>query len=120
MEGISTLPTSTNELQMLVIKQQKQLRQAKIEISNLDDLVRSLRGLNFAPKSEVVPSEQLGLFNELEDIIENEDEVEKETISYERKKRGKRKKIPDHFPRVEKIVDLTDEEKKMYSRRHRA
>lgn len=70
----------------------------------------------FGSKSERVedlPSEQL-IFNEIEKEAGTlpDDSGESETITYERKKGRKPKRpFPEHLPREEKIIDLSESEK---------
>jgi transposase len=87
----------------------------RAEILRLQDIIDLLKRKYYAPQSEVVSSDQLGLFNEIEEIeAENGDDEgqpeEKETITYDRRK-NKRAKVPAHLPRVEVIIDIPDEEK---------
>jgi transposase len=69
----------------------------------------------FGPSSERVedlPSEQL-IFNEIEkEASLPEVPEETQTITYTKKKgRSPKKPFPEHFPREEKIIDLSEEEK---------
>jgi transposase len=88
----------------------------KVDILKLNETIKIYQFKLFGRKSENLPkNEQPGLFNEaefeLKDIIA-ETPAEKIKITYERlKKRGKRPLPPD-LPRVEKIIDLSDELKK--------
>ena len=118
------LPNDVNELKKLLINsintknreialKDQQLTKKDQRILDLEDTIQLLRRSKFSPTSES-NHRQLSFFNELEDIIDSDDEKreEKEQICYERKKRGKRKPIADNLPRIEKIVDLSEEEKK--------
>ena len=122
---INDLPDDIDELKKLFIQtfedrdhkltqKDQQLTQKEKLIKELKDTILLLQRRKFAPTSEQIKDEaQLMLFNELEDIIDTgkEEEEEKESITYERKKRGKRKPIPDNIPRIDDIIDLTEEEK---------
>jgi len=112
---IKDLPNDINELKRLLSQKDQEIDQKDQEIDQKDqeildlkDIITILQRKKFAPTSE--SSHQLGLFNELEDIIEEDDE-EKEEITYERKKRGKRKPIPANLPRQEEVIDLSEDEK---------
>ena len=108
---IKDLPNDINELKRLLSQKDQELDQKDQEILDLKDIITILQRKKFAPTSE--SSHQLGLFNELEDIVEEDDDSdgEKETITYERKKRGKRKPLPANLPRKEEIIDLPENEK---------
>ena len=78
--------------------------------------VDMLKKLIFGSKSERFkseqPADQLSLFAEEEEVIQSEEEQEKESITYERKK-GKRHQgrnvIPEHLP-VEEIIIEPEED----------
>ena len=91
----------------------------ELEIENklLREEVRLLKAKLFGRSSEskkaLSPDEQPNLFcvSELESD-ESEQASAEETVTYTRRKpRGKRKPIPDHFPRREVLHDISDEEK---------
>jgi transposase len=97
---------------------------AELEEKNksLEEEVERLRGIillmnrgKFGSKSEraeELPMEQL-LFNEIEREAANPLSAEEtETITYDRKKgRRVKKPFPEHLPREEKIIDLSENEK---------
>jgi len=105
---LDNLPDDIETLKKLVLAKDHEIRA-------LQDIVNLLQRKKYAPQSEIVSSNQLGLFNEIEENILEDDkaetEEETETITYERKKRGKRGRLPDSLPREEVIIDLSDEEK---------
>jgi transposase len=102
------LPNDIDKLKKLFIKE---LSQKEQEISQLKDTILLLQHRKFGPQSEKSPKEQLILFDELEDIIEEDKSVEDtEEIKYTRKK-GKRRPLPPELPRVEEIIDLAEEDK---------
>jgi transposase len=82
------------------------------EVRNLNDLIRLLRRQRFAPKSEVIPKEQLRLFNEAETEVDKEviSKEDTEVKSYKRKK-PKRKPLPDYLPRKTVVLVLPEEER---------
>ena len=114
---IDKLPDNINELKKLLvqtIQENQQIVQNKDqEIQSLKDIILLLQRKKYAPTSEKNPH-QSEMFNELEATqIDDTDsaEDEKETITYERKK-GKRKPLPASLPRIDEIIDLSEEEKK--------
>lgn len=93
----------------------KELQFLKTEVQRLNGIILLLKRGKFGSTSERVTetdSAQL-IFNEIEKeagLLSPPDEME--TITYDRKKgRGKKRPFPEHLPREEKIIDLTDEEK---------
>jgi transposase len=78
----------------------------------LEELVRHLRRLRFAPSSEITPSGQRTLFNEAETIADElaRDDGDKKSGT---KKRGRpvRKPLPDSLPQVHKTIDLPEADK---------
>ena len=114
------LPNDIESLKKLLLhkdqllqNKDQQLKDNQQIIQDLIDTVWLLQRKKFAPTSEQIKNEaQLMLFDEVETIeLDAEESEEKEIITYERKKRGKRKPIPDTIPRVEEIFDLSEEEK---------
>ena len=131
-----TLPNDIQALQTLVIEKDRELEKYKqknedleIDRENLASKVSYLQKLLFGRKSEKLTPEDIHqgrLFNEAETYVNesndtqeydeqvNETGDDKDTAvvkSYSRKKKG-RKPIPDDIPRVKKVHDLTEEEKR--------
>lgn len=95
------LPNDVEELKKIILKQHDQ-------IQGLNELIAQLRRQHYGAKSERVPAEQLGMFDEVETESLKEEPLE-ETITvpeHERCKRGKRLKLPEHLPREEVIIDI--------------
>jgi len=96
-------------------KVEEENQHLKAELERLKGIILLLNRSKFGSTSERVtdldPSQLV--FNEIEkeaSTLPTHDEME--TISYDRKKgRGKKKPFPEHLPREEKIIDLSDEEK---------
>ncbi len=116
---INDLPNDIDELKKLLVKSNQEislkdekLKASKDEIDNLKDTILLLRRKRFAPTSEA-NSDQLNIFNELEEIIEiNQDqENEKEIVTYKRKQRGKRVPLSDNIPRRENVIDIPENQK---------
>jgi transposase len=122
------LPNDLTELKQIIVtlqdkyleQENKYLKQENKYLEQLDsyeqenaqlrELVRLLKHKYFAKKSEVLHSDQLGLFNEAEELARQENNTPIEIKSYKRGK-PKRKPIPDHLPREEVIIELPAEER---------
>ncbi len=90
------------------------LDEYKAENARLAEAVRLLKSQRFGRSSERSPADQLGIFNEAEVEADAETaEREEDTIEVpaHRRRRGGRKPLPDHLPRVEVLRDLDDSEK---------
>ena len=97
------------------------LRESKSEIDQRDqkisiltDQIRHLLSKRFAPSSEKTAVDQLGLFNEAEELCAEEVEAQQEecvTVEEHKRKKKPRVGIPDHLPREEIIYDLAEEDK---------
>ncbi len=113
ISDVSILPDDTVKLKEKIINLEQ--RHEK-EIRILKEQIRLLQDKLFGRKSEKLEKEkgyqQLLLIDDSEKdlppIPEEEESVD--IPAHKRKKRG-RKPIPDHFPRIEVIHDLSDEEK---------
>jgi transposase len=85
------------------------------DIIILNETIKIYQFKLFGKKSENLPKiEQPGLFNEAEvelKDIDNESPQEKIKITYERIKRRGKRPLPPDLPRVEKIIDISEEEK---------
>ena len=98
-----------NEIEVkesLIGEAEKKIKNREKEIESCKEIIRLLQRKKYASSSERVSSQQLSLFNELEDIINKEqEEEEKETITYTRRK-PRRPRIPKSLPREERIIEL--------------
>jgi transposase len=123
-----SLPNNTDQLKAEVIqlrnivkKKERTIDEKKQRIEQLLDYILLLRKRQFAPTSEQFNKDQLNLFDEaeLEQLMEDldfptdQDEVTEPAQEQEKsdKKKPVRRPLPKHFNRVEKIIDLSDEEK---------
>ena len=105
-----------NALKAIIVDRDEKIKVRDEEIMLLRERLRLLQAKLFGPKTEklnsLIAQEQLALF-EIEEPVEetdNEEDEHKETITYERKKRG-RKPLPDWLPREEVVHDLPEDEK---------
>lgn len=111
------LSNNIPELKRLIIDQYNQLSDQQILIKNLQDKINLLQRMHFAPQSEKVTAEELGLFNEVEDLDRNNDaatdedeEGNAEEVPLKIKKK-KRTRLAASLPRVEIIIDLDEKDK---------
>ena len=125
------LPDSIEELRALVLLQQEkqqhheteiverdeEISERNEEIGQLREYIRLLKSQRFGPSSERSHSSQMGLFNEAESIVDEDDGLVDgaastiEVPAHTRRKRGGRKPLPAFLPREEIIHDLAEEEK---------
>lgn len=95
------------------IFQQRLIKELTEDKAGLEELVRHLKRLRFAPSSEIYAKGQGTLFNEAEAIAATEPKTEADPEPAKPKKRGKpkRRPLPKDLPRTIKIVDLPADEK---------
>ena len=117
------LSNNIPELKRLIIDQHNQISEKDDLISEKDKLIQDLKDKinllqkkQFAPKSEVKSSEELGLFNEAEELDKNnqensEDELEEEIDENKKEKKKRRARLPAHLPREEVLIDLDEKDK---------
>ena len=89
-------------------------KQLEKENSHLHELVRLLKHRHFGKKSEVLSKEQLGLFNEAEEVqadAENQSKALSVEIKSHKRGKPKRKPLPDDLPREEVIIDLPEDQR---------
>ena len=113
MASIASKESDLSAKELEIKSKDLEITAKELEISQLRDTILLLQRKKFGPQSEK-SKHQLNLFNELEDIIDTdlkEDQNNEQEITYKRK-RGKRKPLPDDLPRVDEIIDLPEEEKK--------
>ena len=79
-------------------------------IRQLEELIRLFQQRQFGPSSEKLSPDQLGLFNEAEEQVEEPDPVGAEVRSHMRRSRG-RPALPEDLPREEIVYDLSEDEK---------
>lgn len=106
---------SKEELLSLLGEKDSHIAQQTQQIDALTEIVRILRHRQFGNKSEKIPAEQLGIFNEADlpknpEIIEKSDE-EIHVAAHIRKNSVGRKPLPDYLPREQRIHDLLETEK---------
>jgi transposase len=108
------LPTDIAALQSLVLDQQVKLASQAERITTLEEALRLARHRYFGRRSERTPADQLGLFNEAEQLADapvDEDTEPSIEIPGHTRRRGKRRPLPDDLPRIELVHDLDDAQK---------
>lgn len=112
MVETAALPDDVESLKAILIERDAALGERDLEIQQLREYVRLLKSQRFGASSERIHRDQLGLFNEAEQLVD--DDVQEEALievpSHTRAKGGRRR-LPAWMPRVEILHDLPDEEK---------
>ena len=107
MVGTADLPDDVASLRALVLERDT-------EITQLREYIRLLRSQHFGKSSEQAGRDQLGLFNEAEQLasseLDTEPEPEVPVAAHGRIPRGQRR-LPSWMPREEIVHDLPDCEK---------
>ncbi|WP_028876874.1 IS66 family transposase zinc-finger binding domain-containing protein [Teredinibacter turnerae] len=89
-----------------------QLAERDAQISVLNEQLKKVFKKRFGASSEKTSPDQLGLFNEAEDVLADDiAEPEATPVKGHTRTRKPRVSIPDHFPREEIIHDIPESEK---------
>jgi transposase len=111
----SSLPDDIDQLKQLILDMQEKQEKQDALIESLKEEILFIKGLKHARKSEKWTAEdkkQMDLFNEMEQIAEESDQMPEEPSKKNRNgKNGGRKPIPESIPREEVIHDIPEEEK---------
>jgi transposase len=119
-ERVRALLSSLEQKDSLLVEQKQQLNEKDQEIEQLLTMVQLLRQKRFGRSSEAFNPDQLNIFDEtqLDALLkpdEADDEQEQEASADASpaipKKHPKRRPLPTSYRRIEKIIDLPDEEK---------
>ncbi len=112
--------TPKKVLALLTSLEQKdqQLQQKDQQIEHLLMTIHQLQHKRFGRSSEAFNPDQLQIFDEtqLDELLKPDDENDKPTVSEEAvantpKKQPKRRPLPAAYHRIEKVIDLPEEEK---------
>ena len=112
--------TPKKVLELLTSLEQKdqQLQQKDQQIEHLLMTIHKLQHKRFGRSSEGFNPDQLQIFDEtqLDELLKPDDENDKPTVSEEAvantpKKQPKRRPLPAAYHRIEKVIDLPEEEK---------
>ncbi len=114
-------PEMVNELLLSLESQEQEIQQKDQEIEQLLAVIHLLRQKRFGRSSEAFNPDQLHIFDEtqLEDLLKPDEASEDESVPVESaattastpKKKPRRRPLPAHYKRIERIIDLSDEEK---------
>jgi transposase len=108
----AALPDDVESLKTLIVEREAAIGERDLEIQQLREYVRLLKSQRFGASSERIHRDQLGLFNEAEQLVDEaaQDEALIEVPSHTRA-RGGRRRLPAWMPREEVLHDLPEEEK---------
>ena len=108
---VAGLRSLVTELEATVEARDTALEERDIEIRQLREYLRLARSQRFGASSERTPRDQLGLFNEAEQTLdEHGDEAPVSVPAHSRAKRGRRR-LPTWMERVEIVHDLPEDQK---------
>ena len=119
-ERVRALLSSLEQKDSLLVEQKQQLDEKDQEIEQLLTMIQLLRQKRFGRSSEAFNPDQLNIFDEtqLDALLkpdeaddEQEQEASADTSPAIPKKHPKRRPLPASYRRIEKIIDLPDEEK---------
>jgi hypothetical protein len=107
------LPNDVEALKALLKEKEQQIACYKSRAEALQEQLNLLLAKRFGPSSEKGDKLQLGLFNEAEAaVVDEEDEVAVSlTVPAHQRKKPGRKPLPDYIERVEVLHDLPEAEK---------
>jgi len=112
---IQKLQTEIVGRDALIAKKDERLSLFEEENSRLHEIIREMKKRLYGPKKERwLDQNQLGLFNEAEveaQKPEEDDTAETVEVKGYKKKRGKRKPLPDDLPVEIRTIDLPESEK---------
>jgi transposase len=113
-EDIAVLKAHIEHLGGELAAREAALAQRDEAIASLHEQIRLLLARRFGASSERVADGQLGLFNEAEELVEQDSAEDSEAIEVEghkRRRRGKRAPLPEHLPRIDVMHELSEAER---------
>jgi transposase len=116
MKSAEKLLKNIDSLEQIIDGQKAEIRSQKYEITLLKEKLNLAIQKRFAAQSEKHSPDQLGLFNEAEQLdeadldTESEENKKSEVKPHQRKKPG-RKPLPASLPRIDVIHDLNEADK---------
>ena len=114
MNQVAKLEKEMRSLRDQLTQAETKIAERDEHVSSLQEQIRQYLSHRFAASSEKASPDQMGLFNEAEETVEeNKEETESDTTtvkSHERRTKP-RVSIPEGLPREEIIHDLPEEEK---------
>ncbi len=111
-----SLPDDIEALKALLLEKEALIKQKDSQITSLREQLNLALAKRFGPSSEKSDKQQLGLFNEAEAAVDEDEgesasEPETLTVPAHARKRPGRKPLPDYIEREEVLHDLPAEEK---------
>lgn len=113
-QQVTALPPTREHLVAEVAHLARENKSLRDDLAYYMEMVRKLKRMHFAPKSETTPPGQGTIFNEAEHLVaEAKAAVDAEENAKKKRNRGKPKRnpFPDHLPRVEVTIDLPADQK---------
>jgi transposase len=120
-DNTAQLKDEVVQLRDIVKKKERTIDEKKQRIEQLLDYILLLRKRQFGSSSERFNKDQLNLFDEaeLEQLLAEQEppaETDEEAAPAQEQEKPEKKKpvrrpLPEHYNRIEKIIDLSDEEK---------
>jgi transposase len=115
MAESAQLPSDVASLHALVQQRDAAIEERDTEIQQLREYIRLLRSQRFGASSERTHRDQLGLFNEAEQLVgaASAEELDESTVAVPAHTRAKggRRRLPAWMERVEILHDLPEDEK---------
>jgi transposase len=114
---IQKLRAENDGLGAQITRKDERLKFYESENTYLHEVIQKLKREAFGPRKERWESEEQLVFNEAEveaknakpeDLVDDESEVE---VDKHKRKRGKRKSIPENLPREIKLIELPESER---------
>ena len=118
IEKDNITPEMVNGLLVSLGEKDQALKEKDETIDQLLTMIHLMRQKRFGHSSESFSPDQLQIFDEteLDRLLKSDDEPEVDSSPVEVEpvtpnKKPKRRPLPEHYPRIERIIDLPDDEK---------
>lgn len=113
MNDVAALQQEIDQLRTQLAQRDAQVAERDVQINVLQEQLKLLLKRRFGHTSEKLSPDQLGLFNEAEEVVAESvfEEAPTTEVKGHIRRRKPRISIPDNFPREEIIYDLPESEK---------
>lgn len=113
MTNAATLQKENDLLREQLAAEKQKIAARDAQIAVLNEQLKYLLSKRFGPSSEKTSPDQLGLFNEAEELNAEPEsgEADSTTVKSHTRQRKPRVSIPDHLPREDIIHDIPESEK---------
>lgn len=113
MSTTITIPNDPAELKALLLQEQQTTAELKLQIHSLLEALRLEKQRHYGKSSEKSP-DQSELFDEAEAPVDDPESKSEDNapLASKRSKRGARKPLPAELPRIRKIIELSEEERR--------